>query len=152
MGSVLYGVSIFAVLYGFTNLQKTIGIVCLLAGIIISVVFVIYEKRKTNPVLNIKLFSGNKVFAMSTLAALISYAATAGIGFMLSLYMQYILGLTARHTGMILISQAIIMSFFALISGRLSEKIHPSKLATMGMIIVVIGLAGLIFINAETQI
>jgi hypothetical protein len=98
-------------------LRQAIGITSLTAGIIITIFFIIYEKKKENPVLDIKLFSGNKVFAMSCLAALISYASTAGIGFMLSLYLQYILGLTARHAGMVLISQAVIMSFFALISG-----------------------------------
>ena len=152
VGSVIFGISIFSLIYGFSNLPKIIGIIFLIVGILSSIIFVLKARKMQFPILNISLFSKNKVFAMSILAALVNYSATAAVSFLLSLYLQYILGFEARHAGLILISQAIIMSFCALISGRLSDKIHPSKLATIGMTAIVIGLIVLIFINAETSI
>jgi len=44
------------------------------------------------------------------------------------------------------------MSFCALISGRLSDKINPSKLATIGMSIIVVGLIVLIFLSTDTPV
>jgi EmrB/QacA subfamily drug resistance transporter len=151
-GSIIYGIGLLGLIYGFSNLPKLTGIICLIIGIISSVFFVFYENRQIYPVLNIKLFKGNRVFSLSCLAALINYMATSAIGFLLSLYLQYIRGYDASHAGLILISQACIQSIFSLLSGRFSDKIHPSKLATTGMIIIVAGLFGLIFLSAETPI
>jgi MFS family permease len=86
------------------------------------------------------------------LAAFINYAATAAIGFMLSLYLQFVRGFDVRHAGFILITQAIAMAFFSLVAGRLSEKFHPSRVATFGMMIIVCGLAGLLFVSTTTSI
>ncbi len=152
IGSVIFGFSIFALIYGFSNLPKLQGIVFLVLGIISTITFVLTGNKKEFSVLNIKLFSKNKVFAMSVLAALINYASTSAVSFLLSLYLQLILGFEPRHAGLILISQAIVMSFCALISGRLSDKIHPSRLATLGMSIIVIGLVLLVFLSAATPI
>ena len=152
LGSIIFGFSIFSLIYGFSNLPNIQGIVFLVLAIISSILFIFKENKIEYPVLNIKLFTKNKVFAMSTLAALINYASTSAIAFLLSLYLQFILGFEPRHAGLILISQATIMSFCALISGRLSDKIHPSKLATLGMSIIVVGLVLLVFLSFETPI
>jgi MFS family permease len=152
IGSVIYGLSIFALIYGVSNLPRLVGIIFLSIGILFSIIFVVKEGKINFPILNIKLFSKNKVFAMSTLAALINYASTSAIAFLLSLYLQYILGFESRHAGLVLISQSLIMSFCALISGRLSDKIHPSRLATFGMSIIVVGLVGLVFISMTTPV
>lgn len=151
-GAVLYGSALCCVIYGFTRLPQVQGIVCLSIGIIVAVLFIFYEFRQIYPVLNVRLFSENRVFALSTLAAMINYSATSAIAFMLSLYFQYVRGMDARHAGMILLSQAVIQSVFALMSGRLSDKIVPSRLATIGMMIICIGLFGLIFLEQGTEI
>ncbi len=116
------------------------------------IIFVLYEKQCSFPVFNVRLFSDNRTFALSSLAALINYASTSAIAFMLSLYLQYVRGFDASYAGLILISQACIQSVFALISGRLSDRFAPSFLATSGMLIVVIGLIGMIFITPQTPI
>ena len=152
VGSIIYALGLFSLIYGFTKLPQIAGFIWLLVGIVSFSFFVFYEKKCKSPVFNVRLFSGNHVFAFSSLAALINYASTAAVAFMLSLYLQYIKGFDARHAGMILITQACIQSFFSLVSGRLSNKIAPSILATFGMILIFVGLLGLCFIDAETSI
>ena len=149
-GALLYGVGLAAIIYGFSSLPSLAGIVCLIGGIALFVYFYKYENRQQFPVLNVQLFSKNRTFALSSLAALINYAATAAIAFMLSLYLQYVRGLTPQTAGLILISQACVQSVFSLVAGWLSTRIEPSKLATAGMSIIVVGLCGLIFISATT--
>ncbi|MCK7477971.1 MAG: hypothetical protein M0C28_11480 [Candidatus Moduliflexus flocculans] len=46
--------------------------------------------------------AATRVFAFSNLAALINYSATFAIGFLLSLYLQYIKGFTPRGAGLVL--------------------------------------------------
>ncbi|MDL2231264.1 MFS transporter [Porphyromonadaceae bacterium OttesenSCG-928-L07] len=150
VGTILYGVGLAAVIYGFSTLNSTIGLICLISGILAFILFVLYEKRHISPVFNVRLFSGNRVFTLSSLAALINYSATSAISFMLSLYLQYVRGLDANHAGIILISQACVQSVFSLIAGHLTTRFDSSRMATLGMIIIVLGLGGLIFLGIDT--
>lgn len=150
LGSILYGVGLGTLIYGFTSLPGREGIILLLVGIVSLGLFGWYELHHRSPVFNLRLFTGNRVFTLSSLAALINYAATSGIAFMLSLYLQYIRGLDASHAGFILISQAVVQSGFSLYAGKLSNRIEPASLATAGMVIIVAGLAGLVFLGTAT--
>lgn len=150
LGSILYGIGLAGVIYGFSSLPHTHGIVSLAAGVAAFTAFAFYERRHKFPVFNLRLFSGNKVFTLSSLAALINYAATSAIGFVLSLYLQYIRGLDASHAGMILISQALVQSVFSLVAGSLSDRFQPSNLATAGMAVIVVGLSLLVFLSPTT--
>ena len=143
-GSIIYGISLAAVIFGFSTLPELYGFICLGLGLIASIFFVMYEKRQEYPAFNVRLFSGNRIFTLSSLAALINYAATFAISFMLSLYLQYVRGLDAVSAGLILISQAIVQSAFSLIAGSLTTRFSSSGLATLGMTIIVVGLAGFI--------
>jgi EmrB/QacA subfamily drug resistance transporter len=151
-GSILYGAGLASLIYGFSSLPHMRGVVCLTAGAALFAVFVRLEKRHACPVFNVRLFSGNRVFALSSVAALINYAATSAIVFMLSFYLQYVRGIDARHAGLILISQACVQSVCSLIAGGLSDRCSPSKTATCGMCIIVAGIAGLTFLNQDTPV
>jgi MFS family permease len=86
------------------------------------------------------------------LAALINYATTFAITFVLSLYLQYIKGLSPRSAGLLLILQPLVMAVTASWSGRLSDKHDPRILASAGMAVIAIGLAMLIPIGADTTL
>jgi len=151
-GAIIYAIGLFGLIYGFTELPHISGFIWLITGIVAFSIFVPYEKKRKTPLFNVHLFSTNHVFAFSSLASLINYASTAAVAFMLSLYLQYIKGFDARHAGLILISQAVIQSFFSLITGRLSNKIAPPVLATIGMVFSFAGLFALCFIHIDTPI
>ena len=152
IGSIIYALGLFSLIYGFSELPNINGFIWLFAGVVSFIIFVFYEKTHKAPVFNVRLFSGNRVFAFSSLAALINYASTAAVAFMLSLYLQYIKGFDSRSAGLVLITQACIQSVFSLVSGKLSDKIAPPILATLGMALCFAGLLGLCFIDAATPI
>ena len=151
-GSLLYGIGIGGVIFGFSKLTSAIGALCVAVGLISLVFFAIYEKRHSSPVLNVRLFSESRVFTLSSVASLINYAATAAIAFMLSQYLQYIRGFDARHAGLILITQACFQTIFSLVAGSMSNRWEASRMATAGMMIIVVGLVGLIFLDMDTPI
>ena len=152
IGSCIYGFSIFGIIFGFSKLPSLIGFIILFLGIIGLFLFAFQENRCKYPVFNLKAFKGNKVFIFSSLAALINYAATFAIGFMISLYLQYIRGFDPRTAGFILISQVAVQAICSYFSGKYSDKISPFKLATYGMVIIVCGITGLIFLNPQMPI
>jgi len=114
--------------------------------------FVWREKRAADPIFDIALFQYNRTFALSSLAALINYAATYGVTFLLSLFLQYIKGLSSQNAGIVLVAQPVVMALFSPLAGRLADRIEPRWIATLGMLITAIGLAGLIPLNRDTHI
>jgi EmrB/QacA subfamily drug resistance transporter len=152
VGSVIYGISLIALMFGFSRLPLPIGAWSLLAGLAGLVAFVLWERRSTSPVLNVRLFSLNPVFAFSNLAALINYSATSAVSFLLSLYLQYVKGLTPQTAGIILITQPVVMAILSPVAGRLSDRIAPRLLASIGMAITTVGLFLLTLVDHETSI
>ncbi len=102
--------------------------------------------------MNIKLFTNNNVFAFSNLAALINYSATNAIGFLLSLYLQYIKGLSPETAGIILVSQPVVMAALSPFAGRLSDRVEPRIVASVGMALTCVGLFLLSGVNNSTGI
>jgi MFS family permease len=115
--------------------------------------FFLIENRSKFPVLNVKLFTKNRLFAFSTLSALINYSATYAIIFLLSLYLQKIKMLSPKEAGFILLTQPLVMAIFSPIAGRLSDcKIEPRWLTTTGMVLCTLGLAAFAFLSESTSI
>jgi MFS family permease len=85
------------------------------------------------------------------LAALISYAATFSVTFLMSLYLQYVKAITPEAAGVILITQPAVQAAFSPITGRLSDKVEPLHLASAGMTITAIGLLLLSFLQAAAS-
>jgi EmrB/QacA subfamily drug resistance transporter len=151
-GSLLYGIALFNLMFGFSKLPSLTGCVFLAAGLVFSVIFLLYERKIRNPIFDISLILHNRVFAYSGLAALINYSATSAIGFFISLYLQYMKGLDARSAGLIMISQPISMALLSPIAGKLSDKKDPGIIASSGMGFTAAGLILLCFVDASTPV
>lgn len=151
-GSLLYGLSLTCVMYGFSELPDPVAFGLVLCGSAILVLFVLREFRVQYPVLDMALFTKNRVFAFSNLAALINYSATFAITFFLSLYLQYIKGFSPEHAGMLLVVQPVVQALFSPVAGWLSDQREPGKIASLGMALTAIGLVFLVFAGTSTSI
>lgn len=151
-GSVLYALALTALMYGFSRLPASAGAWIIFLGVLGGTAFVRWEARATSPVLDLSLFKGNPAFAFSNLAALINYSATAAVGFLLSLYLQYIKGLSPQDAGLVLVAQPLVQTVFSPLAGRLSDRVEPRVVASAGMALNALGLALLIFLHAETAL
>jgi len=151
-GSFLYTIALFTLMYGFSQLPSPKGGVLIVIGVICFIFFIRQQLKKPFPLLNIHLFLDNRVFAFSNLAALINYCATFAITFLLSLYLQHVKLLTPSQTGFVLVVEPLLQAFFSPAAGRLSDRYEPRIISSIGMILTIIGLLGLIFIEAETPL
>jgi EmrB/QacA subfamily drug resistance transporter len=151
-GSVIYAVTITAIMYGLTTLPKISGGILIFAGLLGIVGFARWESRTMYPLLDIGVFRNNTVFTLSNLAALLSLSGTFAVAFLLSLYLQYIKGLTPQNAGVVLLVTPLMQAIFAPFAGRLSDKIEPGIVASAGMGLTVIGLTMFIFLNAATSL
>ena len=151
-GSIQYGLTLICVMYGFSLLPEREGFILVIAGAVMLVVFIARELRISEPLWNIRLFVKNRVFLFSNLAALINYGATFAVTFFLSLYLQYIKAFSPEYAGMILVVQPVIMALVSPAAGRLSDRIEPGKIASVGMAMTALGLVLLTLIGSDTPL
>jgi MFS family permease len=151
-GSIIYSLSLVPLMYGFSLLPRLTGLWLIIAGVVGMVLFVRWELKVDSPVFNMRLFRKNTVFTFSNTAALLNYAATHALTFLLSLYLQYVKGFGAEAAGIILVSRPIVMATTSPIAGRLSDRIEPRVVASVGMALVVVGLIMLVFVNQDTTV
>jgi EmrB/QacA subfamily drug resistance transporter len=151
-GTFFYMLGLVLLAYGSARIPHLFGWSLMGSGVILLIIFWMLENKSENPVLETKLFTQNRLFAFSNLAALINYSATFSIIFLLSLYLQKVKGLSPRDAGSILVAQPIVMALFSPITGRLSDRIQPRYLATAGMSMCTLGLAAFAFLSESTSI
>ncbi len=151
-GAAAYALGIVALMYGLSTLPASRGYAALAAAAAALGLFIHWEGRTSTPLLEVRLLRGNRVFAFSNLAALISYSATFAVGFLLSLYLQYIKGLTPQQAGLVMISQPVMQALFSPVAGRLSDRIEPRLIASAGMALTAAGLALLFFLERTTGV
>ena len=72
--------------------------------------------------------------------------------FLLSLYLQYIKGLSPQQAGFVLVSQPVLMATLSPIAGKLSDRIEPRILASTGMALTALGLLLLTGIGSHTSL
>jgi EmrB/QacA subfamily drug resistance transporter len=152
IGSITYGISIVLFIYGFSNLPHTLGIILCALGIIGLYFFVRWEERTVSPVFDIALFKENRVFFFSNVAIFISYIATFAVSFLLSIYLQDIKELHPDRAGLVLITASVLMAIFTPISGRISDRIEPRLVASVGMSLNCVALLLLVFVNVATPL
>lgn len=151
-GAFIYAVAVVGILYGLTLLPSFRSLWVILIGILGLFVFIKWELKEKSPVFQVRLFTTNRVFAFSSLAALINYSATFALTFLLSLYLQHIKALSPQLAGLVLIAQPVVMAMLSPSAGKLSDRIEPGIIATLGMALTTVGLFLLTFLEMDTSL
>jgi len=114
---------------------KGIGITGLLAFTGVAFfLFVVAEKRiGETAMFNISLLSRNRLFAAANLTALLNYTSMFGVTFLISFYLQRILGFGPAKAGIVLLSMPLTMAILSPVSGWLSDKFGSRALSSGGM-------------------
>ncbi|MDR0853698.1 MAG: MFS transporter [Clostridiales Family XIII bacterium] len=151
IGSLLYIVAILFFMYGLTSFtQNVLSYVFTAVGIVLLVLFVRNELRTERPILEVRLFKSNINYLLSNLAALFNYAATFAISYLVSIYLQVVMGYDASITGIILITQPLLQAICSPFSGRLSDRKSPYLIASIGMALCAVSLFSYIFVGADS--
>jgi EmrB/QacA subfamily drug resistance transporter len=151
-GTLFYMIGLVALVYGSSLIPEASGWFMMGGGLLALFIFWKLESKSSMPVIETRLFTRNRLFAFSNLAALINYSATFAIVFLLSLYLQKIKEFSPRDAGIILVAQPAMMAIFSPIAGRLSDRFQPRYLATLGMTMCTIGLTAFAFLTSSTPV
>jgi MFS family permease len=151
-GSMLNGLFLGGLIFAMARVPHPDCIVLFIVGSASGVLFVLHQTRSAHPILRISLFRGNPVFFKSNLAAMINYSATFAIAFLLSLYFQYVCGFTPQHAGLVLLCQPVAQALLSPAMGRLSDRVEPWILSSLGMALITAVLFLFVFIGSATPL
>lgn len=151
-GSALYSLTIISLTYGLSLLPEVPAYWFIGASISGFLVFIKRAQLVKNPVFDFTLVIKNRVFALSSVAALVIYSSSYGVIFLLSLYLQLTKGLTPQDAGLILVSQPVVMALISPFAGRLSDRIEPRIVASTGMASTATGLFLFTFLSEHSSI
>ncbi|MGZ4902512.1 MAG: MFS transporter [Halobacteriota archaeon] len=152
IGSIIYGIALFALVFGFTQIPALNSYELIIVGAAAGVAFILWEMRSRFPVLHVGLLIRNRPFAFSNLAALINYSATFAVTLLMSIYLQSVRGFTPILAGTILISQPLVQAVISPAAGRLSDRIEPRIVASIGMAFTTAGLVPFVLLTQSTPL
>ena len=152
VGSMLYAIMLFCAFFGILQIPGPASGIWILCFMGFLAVFLWWEKQCSSPLLDLTIFSHNRTFLFSNIAAMINYGATFAVAVLLSLYFQYIREFSAETAGLILIAQPVVQTLFSPLAGRVSDRIEPRIVATAGMAITAMGLTLFIFLTPTTPL
>lgn len=150
LGTVIFGISVISLMYGFSRLSDIRGWILIPIGIFVMLGFIIWESRVKSPLVKIDLFRRNRVFVLSNICAMINYSATYGIVFFMSLYLQYVKGLNPGTAGLVMAIQPATQAVLSPMAGKISDKVEPRVVVSLGMAITCICLASFGLLRQET--
>jgi EmrB/QacA subfamily drug resistance transporter len=154
LGAILSIVGLTAVLYaiieapmeGWTDpmILASLGL-----GLVLLVVFVIWERATDHPMLDVTFFKNPRFTAASGSITVIFFAMFGSI-FVLTQYLQFVLGYTPLETGIRMLPFAATMMVVAPTSARIVERIGTKITVTTGMVMVAAGLFSMATLQVDT--
>ena len=136
----------FGGIYGWTTPWVIGGIVLF---VVAAPAFLWVELRQPEPLLDLDLFR-DRLFAMGNLTGLLNGVARNGVLFLLVFYLQGAKGDDPVTAGILLAPLAAGLLVLSPISGALADRYGSRELATLGMLVTGLGLAGLLTLDVDT--
>ncbi len=145
--TTLLAVSIYGPRDGWSNSQT---LTYLFIGILLTVFFIRWESRVTEPIIPLYLFKNHTFVVTSVLGAIIG-AGMFGAIVMLPLYMQVVKGYTATDAGLKLIPLMLGIVSTSIVSGKLITKHgHYKRYPIAGTALMALGILAMTRLQIET--
>lgn len=152
VGSLLFALWTTAFFFGLSGLPDPRYVIALIIGLLLLYLFIRQQSVAEYPLIRLRALADNKVFSRSIIASLFMYGAHYPVLFLLSLYLQYIQGMSPSESGQLILVQALIMACLAPFAGKLSDIYEPRLIATTGCLLFGSGFAVLMGLNVESSL
>ena len=133
---------------GFTQPVILLGF---LIAIISFIAFIMVEKKRENPLLQLQIFE-NKLFSLSIFCGFLSFVAIFCSIIIQPFYLQDVLKFSPASTGLVLMVNSLVLAVVAPISGHLSDKIGSEVLTFIGLVLTSLGLLLMSTLNEQSSI
>lgn len=123
----------------------------LIGALLLFASFLWIEKRTSNPMVDLNLFS-NPRFSLTTASAVLNYIGIYCVTFLMPFYLIQGRQFTSAEAGLLLTAQPVMMAVIAPLSGTLSDRWGTRWLAAIGMAVLTVGLVLLAQLDSESPV
>jgi EmrB/QacA subfamily drug resistance transporter len=142
---------VLALLRGNEDGWGSTGIVAALTGATLLLIgFVVIEERSRGPMLPLRLLSQRR-FAGPQIAVFAIACSFFAVFLYLTLYLQTVLGLSAIQTGLVYLPGTFLVFVVSGMTAQFGAKYSPAKIASLGLVLVAAGLAGMLVIGVDSS-
>lgn len=150
-GALLCTVGLTSLVYGLieqgrNGWQDPLIIGSLILGTVMLVVFWLYERRQTHPMLPPTLFH-QRNFSVGNAATFSIYAGLSIATFLLVIFVQQIGGYSATQAGLAVIPVTVIMLFLSSLFGKLASQYGPRWFMGIGPLVAAAGFVSMLMID-----
>jgi len=148
----LYVGALMLIAFGVFDAGIIKGQLLLALGALSFVTFCWFQSKRCDPLLQVELFTNSRVYTILGFAHFLAYASILALPFTLTLYLQFIKGIDAQSTGLILLTQALCTAAVAPTAGWLSVRVRSRYLIFSGIIMFVTACVILASIKVTTPV
>jgi MFS family permease len=113
--------------------EGAIGYGAMALGLALLAAFVFLQRRVAQPLLNVEVLARNRVLRTAVLVQWLLYCNAFGTVFLLSLYMQSVLGHSPNTAGQVIALGTLLMAAIAPFAGVLTDRMRPAAIASCGV-------------------
>ncbi|MGH2925255.1 MAG: MFS transporter [Solirubrobacterales bacterium] len=127
------------------------GVVAALAGaIVLLIAFVVVEGRSREPMLPLRLLRQRR-FAGPQIAVFAIASSFFAVFLYLTLYLQTVLGMSPIQTGLVYLPGTFLVFVVSGMTAQFAANTSPAKIASVGLVLVGVGLAGMLVIGVDSS-
>ena len=149
---VSLGVLLWAIIeapgHGWTSPEILIAFA---AGALLLTGFFVWELKSSSPMLDLHFFQ-NPRFSAASAAIMLVFLALFGTIFLLTQYLQSVLGYSTLKAGSVLIPQSLSLMFFAFLSPRFVARIGNKLVVATGLLLVAASLVGFVTLDVGSSL
>ena len=128
------------------------ALIFICVSIALIVLYLLAEQKANRPVLPLSSVLKNTDFSLALAISMLNFIATFAIAMLLSLHLQIVCGYNATFTGLILMSQPVMMLVGSSLSASWTRRFGVHILTVCGMVLVTIGFVGFTFLKVSTPL
>jgi MFS family permease len=113
--------------------EGALGYMLVLAGVALTALFILVQRRLEQPLLNVEVLMRNTVLSKALLVQLLIYTQAFCSVFMLSIYMQVVIAAAPNTAGQVLAVGSLLMALIAPLAGRLSDRYSAAMVSRVGV-------------------
>ena len=132
--------------------EQSLGFFLMLGGVGACAAFFAIEERSVQPMLRLSEIRSNSEYSRALTSQFLVYSAGFAMAFLFSIHLQLVSGYTAQESGLLLALSPLCMALVAPISGRLSDRYPPQRLAGLGTVMVTSSLLLATRVSAGTSL
>ncbi|MEX2981646.1 MFS transporter [Streptomyces sp. C36] len=153
-GAVTVTGGLLALIYALsTAAQRGFGgadvLVTLVAGVLLLVAFVVVESRAAEPLVSLAMLRRRTV-AWGNLAGLMTFAMMSSVVFLLTLYLQEVLGLSAFRTGLVFGVQGLLAVVAGMTAPKVIARLGAHRTLVTGLVIQAVFTAALLGVGLSS--